>query len=266
MLICLLSAAPCSFPAQSSGAIIQSISFEGNKSFTAAQLKRYFSRSREGIPYSPENLRADLTRAVHFYHEQGFIKAKAGQPDVQIRSVAGESVASIRIAIEEGPLHQTGNIAVKNARAIDSQGLIQLCPLQKGRPYNRRSVAEWQAKTEEAYRSMGYIKARALIRENVNPDNTVDCTLECVEGRVYTVGKIVLTGTGVSPADFKRRLLVGEGAVFNPEMLSSSIHFLNQAKIYEPLSGADVEIKLNDELGTVDLFFRVNATGRPKTF
>jgi outer membrane protein assembly factor BamA len=248
-------------PAQNVPPEIGSIRFEGNRSISTLQLKRFLERSREGRPYLPENLQADLRQVENAYEEAGFLKAELGTPDVQIKTSGNRVVAVIRIVVKEGPLYSTGEIAAKNAGVLAPETLIQLCPLRKGLPYSRRKVADWQARIEDAYRELGYIRIRCLVHEVVkDAAGTVDGTLECVEGKLYSVGKITITGNGsVNPVEFKRRLLVSEGAAFNPEMLATSIQFLNQMPLYEPISSSDVEIKLDDDKGIVDLTFRVLA-------
>jgi VWFA-related protein len=65
---------------------------------------------------------------------------------------------------------------------------------------------------------------------------------------------------GIPPEDqpsFRRRLLLGEGGVFNPEMIGLSVYFINQMEVYKPISGSDVEVKIDDAKSTVDLVIRL---------
>jgi hypothetical protein len=79
-----------------------------------------------------------------------------------------------------------------------------------------------------------------------------------VEGKLYSVGRIALVGDeSIDPLQFKRQLLLGEGGVFNPEMLDATIRFLNQMRVYRPVSSFDVEIRIDDAKGTVDLTWRL---------
>jgi outer membrane protein assembly factor BamA len=91
-------------------------------------------------------------------------------------------------------------------------------------------------------------------------EKTVDCSLDCLEGKAYRVGKITLVGDeSIDRSKFIRRLLLSEGGIFNPENLVLSVQFLNQAGLYKPLSNSDIELKIDDALGTVDLTFRLLA-------
>jgi len=246
--------------AQNSQVRIVSISFEGNQSISAGQLKLLMRMSQEGGEYFPGDLQADLRHVEKTYRDSGFLKVQLEAPDVRVQGAGEEKTAFISILVREGPRYATGTLAVKDdAKALAPETLMQLCPLQKGQPYSPVKAAQWQAKVEDSYRSMGYLRAHCPLREAVSdPGKTVDCTMECKEGNVYTVGQIGITGnSSLSPSEVKRRLLFSEGGIYNPEMLSLSIQFLNQAGRYEPISSSDVDIRIDDEKGVVDVSLRL---------
>ena len=263
LLLCLVPAFPASqnMNAQISSMPIASVSFEGNKSIGQLQLRRQLQRTVQGGLYTPENLQADLIRLEEAYQDEGFLRVKIGTPDIQIRALeAGKGVA-IRIPIEEGGRYVSGKVSVKNAKVLGPDTLIQMYPLQKGQPYRRIQIARWQDKIAEAYSSIGYIRARCNARESLNDiEKTVDCSLDCIEGKAYRVGTITLVGDeSIDRSKFIRRLLLSEGGIFNPENLVLSVQFLNQAGLYKPLSNSDINLKVDDALGTVDLTFRLLA-------
>jgi outer membrane protein assembly factor BamA len=256
--VCFVVHAFC-LRAQNNPIFIQSIIFEGNKGISSRQLKQFLRMTREGGEYSPGNMQYDLQQLELACQDSGFLKAKVGAPDVQVQTVGDKKIASIRIAITEGPQYITRTLAVSNSGVLAPETLIQLCPTQKGQPYGRIKAAQWQSKVEEAYREIGYVRIRCRIHESINETaKTVDCTLDCVEGKPYSIGKITITGNGQpNPLEFKRRLLFSEGGVFNPEMIAMTIQFLNQANLYEPITNSDVGIAIDDEKGTVDVSLRV---------
>jgi len=244
--------------AQSLPLQIKSINFEGNQSMDARQLKRLLRMSREGDEYIPENLLADLRQVDSAYRDSGFLKVKVGPPDLQVRVDSGVKVAAIRIPVTEGPQYVVEKIAVQNTDVLDSASIGLMSPLQKGQPYSRTKIAQWQAKVEDAYRSMGYMRARCTATEALNETaRTVDCILSCVEGKLYSVGKITIDGNGALPPEIKRRLMFSEGGIFNPDTLYLSIQYLNQMRLYKPISNSDIRINIDDEKGTVDLSLRV---------
>ncbi len=136
-----------------------------------------------------------------------------------------------------------------------------MVPMRTGQPYSRGKMAEWRDKILDSYQSMGYIRARAELREDVREvRRVVDCVLECTEGEAYRVRSIIVEGEpSINRPDFKRHLLVGEGGVYNPEMLVLSLHFLNQMRVFNPISQSDVDVRIDDAAHAVDLVFRVVA-------
>ena len=263
-LLITLSLAPI-YPAdalwstQNSTIRIGSIVIEGNRAITAREIKLLLRMSQQGSVYIPENLQADLRQVEKTYRDLGFLKVQLETPVVDVRSAADGKIATIRIVVREGTRYTTGKVSVNDTKALAPATLLQLSPMQKGQPYSPVKAEQWQSKVEDSYREMGYMRARCPVRETVNEAvNTIDCTMECVEGKLYTVGKITVAGDGaVNPVEFKRRLLFSEGGIFNAEMLLLSVQFINQARFYKPISSSDVEIRIDDDKGTVDLSLRV---------
>jgi outer membrane protein insertion porin family len=245
--------------AQTSLILIKEIRFEGNESIPAARLKLLLQRLREGNPYKPGNLAADLQRVEMAYQDEGFLGARVGPADVQIKSTTEGKVATLTIPVVEGARYRVGSVAVKKVQVFSPATLMQMCPLKKGAPYSRTKISQWQAMIEDAYREMGYARIRCRADDSLSEaDKTVDCVLECEEGRPYSIGTITLMGDeSIDPSKFKRQLLFGEGGVFNPDMISTSILYLNRTGLYRTISNSDVKFDVDDEKGTVNVTLRV---------
>jgi outer membrane protein assembly factor BamA len=114
---------------------------------------------------------------------------------------------------------------------------------------------------------MGYVRAETSIKEDIHDfRRVVDCTLECKEGSLYKVGSINITGDdSINPLEFRKRLLLGRGSSYNPEMLSLSLQFINNLRLYRPLTESDITIHIDDATSTVDLTFRVISLRKPSS-
>ena len=240
--------------------LIASVSFEGNQSISTNQLRQQIGSSSEGNRYASEILGADLQRVERLYQDEGFLDARIGPPDVRIQKSAAGEAAHIRIPITEGRRYAAGKVSVRNAEVFDPQTLLQMSPLQKGQPYRRSLLIQWQSKIEEAYRSLGHLRAACRTQESLNAGNkTVDCVLDCVAGKVYSVGKITIAGdASIDRSRFLRRLLLSEGGIFNYDNLVLSIQFLNQMRLFNPIAFSDVELSIDDARSTVDLTFHLS--------
>jgi outer membrane protein insertion porin family len=254
-----LSWIPRNLCAQTPLITISEIRFSGNQSIPSDRLKSQFRRSREGGRYRENNLSMDLQRVKESYLAEGFLKVEIGPPDVKVKGEGEVKTAVITIPVVEGAKYRVGRINIRNVHKLSSETLMQLCPLKEGEPYSRIRISQWQQMIEDTYRAMGHIRILCKAQEELNEsDKTVDCTVECNEGKSYTIGKITLVGDeSIDVSQFKRQLLFGEGGLFVPEMLATSIYYLNKMQVYKPISYSDVQIDIHDEEGTVDLAFRV---------
>ena len=245
---------------------ILSVEFDGNLSIDSAQLRSSMRYMRVGIPYRPALLAADVENVRRCYLDEGFLKVDFGEPRVELRSEGGKDTGiSIRIRVTEGPQYLLGDLTVSGNTLIATETLLQMAPVRPGQPISRRKLEEWREKAAEGYRSMGYIRFDGELSERTRDVlRRVDVSLVCREGQEYRVRRINVAGDPpVDPAAFKRRLLVGEGGVFNPEMLVLSRLFLNQSGLYRPIRESDVQVTIDDASAAVDITIRVSPIGKP---
>jgi len=239
---------------------IHSISFEGNENLRSSQLKHELRMSREGSLYQPQRLNFELRNLENYYRDNGYLQAEIGPPDVSFQTIEGRGKAAvIRIKVTEGPRFTMGKLEIENAQVLPKATLLQMAPVLQGQPYSRGKIRRWVDKITENYRSMGYLRFKAEIKEAVRDfRREVDLSLVFQEGAAYRVGRILVADQQLfNTAEFKKQLLIAEGSLFDLQMLSHTIHFLNMKRIYEPLSRADVEIRIDDAQTTVDLIFKI---------
>jgi len=243
---------------QAQSTTILSIVFEGNKAIGSNILQSRLRHSRPGMVYEPEILRFELLAIERFYEDEGFLRTAIGPPVVDVSEAPGTGKAvSVRIPISEGPRYTLNRLEIRNASALSPQTLRQMCPIRNGQPYGRRKVRAWVDKIMSAYHELGYLRAETKLREDIDDiTQSVHCVLDCSEGAVYRVRKVTITNLGGREAqEFRRRLLVGEGLVYNPEMLVMSLQLLNSLGIYRPMSEENVKVTIDDDARSVDLIF-----------
>lgn len=235
-----------------------SIVFEGNRVVGSDILQSRLRHSRPGAAYEPEILRYELGAIERLYEDGGFLRAAVGRPSVDISELPGKGkTASVRIPIFEGPRYALGRLDVRNAKALSPVTLQQMCPIRSGQPYGRRKIQAWADKIMSAYHELGYMRAETRLQEDVDDlKQSVGCVLECSEGAIYNVRRITIANLeGPDAQEFRRRLLVGEGMVYNPEMLVLSLQLLNSMGIYRPMSEENVKVTIDDDTRSVNLEF-----------
>jgi len=237
---------------------LRSIAFEGNKVLDSGILQSRLRHSRPGAVYEPEILRYELRAIERLYEDEGFLRAAIGTPSVDVAEIPGDGkAASVLIRIVEGPRYTLTPLVVRNATALSPATLQQMCPLSSGQPYGRRKMQAWVDRILSAYHELGYLRADIKLREEIDEaKESVGCALECSEGAVYNVRRIAVTNlAGSDTLEFRRRLLVGEGMAYNPEMLVLSLQLLNSMGIYRPMSEENVKVTIDDTARSVDLEF-----------
>ncbi len=234
---------------------IASIIFEGNKAISTARLKNCLHLSVEGRAYAAAELESDMQNVRDLYYDEGFLRARVELPRVEIGASGDKKTAVIRIPVSEGSPYLLKTITIKNLHVLPANTFMQMSPLTVGKPFSRIKAAQWQAKIDDAYHAIGYLNFRCTANENLNDkNNIVDFALDCAEGSPYSVGKINIVGdASINLSDFKKRLLVSEGGLFNPELLAYSIQFVNELHIYRPISNSDVEIRIDAKTCTVNI-------------
>lgn len=238
--------------------ILRSIVFEGNTAVGSGILKSRLRHSRPGAQYEPEILKYELRAIERLYEDEGFLRAAIGSPSVDITEIPGDGkAASVRIPISEGARYTLASLEVRNAKALSPATLRQMCPVSSGQPYGRRKIQAWVDRILSAYHELGYMRAEVNLQEDIDDrQQSVGCVVECSEGAIYKVRRITIANLdGPDAQEFRRRLLVGEGLVYNPEMLVMSIQLLNSMGIYRPLSEENVRITIDDAAKSVDLEF-----------
>lgn len=245
---------------------VVSLAFEGHSSVDEASLRKVFRHVREGGVYSAEALRFDAGRLEEYYRDQGYLRVSVGECPVEERPQPdGTTAVAIRVPISEGPRYLLKSLEVRGAESLSSESLLQMAPLRTGEPFSRRRLEEWRAKIAESYQSMGYLRFRGeLNQKDDDLRHTVAVELACTEGDVYRVRKISVIGDeSVDVTEFRRKILVGEGGVYNPEMVILTLQLLNELRIYKPLTQSDVKIRIDDDAHAVDVEFRVESRQAP---
>src|SRR5207249_9813181 len=92
---------------------ILSVTFEGNSAVQTPRLKNQLRVCREGGWYNADVLKAELQGVEAFYQDEGFLRAKVGDPVVEFRAIPGKGPgALIRIPVTEGARYSLGALRI----------------------------------------------------------------------------------------------------------------------------------------------------------
>ena len=241
---------------------VTSILFEGNQAFDAEDLKDVIKTNEKGffsfITSSGDMDRADLeqdtARLNAFYHNQGFIRARISDPDVQIL----EEEIHIIFKINEGPQFKVGKVDIQGDLIMEKQTLVDKLSITREAFYNREKVRNDLIALTDIYGDEGYAYADIRHRIDEDPDRKlVNITFDVDKRQQVFFEKIIISGnTRTRDKVIRRELRVHEQELFSGKAIKRSIRSLIRLDYFEDIKvnqmrGSD-EDKLSLKLDVVE--------------
>lgn len=212
---------------------VRHLTIQGNTAFGDAELRKAMVTRqrppllpwRQGEPYNPPTLEADLRRLKKHYFDHGFLDTVVRLGSVQENDA--RNTVSVEIVIEEGA--PTLVQAVRLDGVIPPEfpairQLIQALPLQAGQPITKAAFDQSKALLLTRLHDAGYARAQVTPYTAVDPvahQATVTFTLE--PGTPTTFGRITITGAQqVSERAIRRKISIREGQLYSAKRLTES--------------------------------------------
>jgi outer membrane protein insertion porin family len=232
---------------------IRQIAFDGNSAFSDRALRRAITRSALGkyIPflkaggtYKQSEFEDDAEALIGFYHNNGYISAKVGEPRLQTLEDSKNRRTrwvQLTIPVEEGRPYRIASLTVEGNPSVRSDYLLSLVKLHKGDVYSEARVRDGLNKARELYGSLGHFEFTGY--PELKPLDSagtgtpmVAVVLRMEEGAQYVVNRIEFQGNTYTKDNvIRRELRIFEGGVFNTEALKDSVRRLNQLGYFKPL-------------------------------
>ncbi len=177
-----------------------SVTFKGNESFTAAEL-------RAAMPSvdDTEQYERSLLYLSAFYWDRGYANVKLSDPPWDKERIALE--------IDEGPKFTMGTVTV-----VGHEELLDRVWMRPGMTFSRTQIAEDREALSVYYQDQGYAYANVLPLTHVDLAHaTIDLTFEIDRGKRARFGRITVYN---APVDVVRRELgIAEGEQFSQSKL-----------------------------------------------
>ena len=230
---------------------VTSIIFEGNKAFDSDELKDEIKTSEKGFFYflsssgdlDRTTLDQDIARLNAFYHNQGFIHARIGDPDVEILT---EEIHII-IKISEGSRFKVGKVDIEGDLIQPKQELLDQLSIPKEEYYNREKVRNDLITLQDIYGDKGY--AYADVRHRVDEDSErkiVNITFTAQKKQEVYFENIIISGnTRTRDKVIRRELTVHEQELFSGKGIKRSMRNLVRLDYFG-------DIKVNQLRGSDD--------------
>ena len=212
-------------------ALIQKISFVGNKAFTSRQLGRVISSREEAWyrffssadTFDMERVQLDVSLLEEFYAQEGYA-------DFQVLSAVPEISQNhdaflISFVLDEGELYKFGEIkVVSKIKNIDSSSFQKLLKVKGNRFFNKLLLDESVDAITEALGNQGYAFADVNYEIIKDAENKIaNITFMIQEGQKVYVNKINIHGN-IRTLDkvIRREFRINEGDPYNASAIERS--------------------------------------------
>ena len=274
------------------------IEFTGNEHFKQGELKGALTLVKETGLISRikgedildlRKLEYDLDRNVLAYiRSKGYLQARIGDPQVVGLGVKRtdfiplitlpipllstvDDTLKIIVPITEGKVYRVGDVKIEGNSIFSEQQIQAVVGLKKGEVVDGKRLRDAiYDDLKKAYGSQGFVEYQAEpipdFKDNpTNPNEGIaDFTISITEGKQFTLRRLEFTGNTFT-RDFvmRREFLLNEGDIYNENYKDISIARLNQTQYFDPIDkDQDVETRVDDEQGDVDLVVKVKEKGR----
>jgi outer membrane protein insertion porin family len=222
---------------------IKEISFEGVQAFKPKELRGVMETKERTLLISTitgsarlsrDVLDRDLEKLAAHYYNHGYIKAKVGEPRIDIRA----GYIYITIPITEGPQYRVGTVDVQGDLLEDRDKLLKALQSPKKQIYSREMVQSDLSTLADFYADKGYAHAdiTPLVKEN-EQTLKVDVTFDISQGQKVYFERIEIGGN-IRTRDkvIRRELRVYEQDLFSATRLKESIKNLRRLEYFEDVN------------------------------
>ncbi len=230
---------------------IKTIEFVGNQAFSAKKLKKVMKSSEKGFfslitssgDLNTQELRQDVARLSAYYHNNGYIKARVGEPKLEFK----DKWIYITFKIEEGPRFKIGKVDITGDLIFSDQELKQKLTILDEEFYNREVVRNDVLMLVDLYSDEGYAYADIVPHTHEDPEKkVVDITYNIDKAQQVYFEKIIITGNSrTRDKVIRRELKVYEQELFGGKRLKRGIRNLHRLDFFE-------DVKVNTTKGSTD--------------
>jgi len=249
---------------ENSKVYIRKITIIGNKDYTERELEKLMANQEKGFwsfftssgNLDSEKLQHDVMRLQNHYHNNGYIDARVGEPQVVIKKTQIE----ITIKIVEGKKYNVGDIDITGDLILPKEKMLKLLNLKSDSIYKRESIREDLTFLTDLYGNGGYAFADIYPKvKKENETSKVHITYHVEQGNQVSFDRIIITGnTKTRDKVIRRRLRVFEQELYSGVGIKHSINQLKRLDFFE-----DVQIDTQKGLRPNTMDLKVTVKEKP---
>ncbi len=246
---------------------IKKIKFSGNNSFKRRKLKKFVSTTEKGFfswltdsgRLKQDLLDQDADRIAAFYHNEGFIDATVGKPEI----VQEGKWLYITFNIKEGERYTVGEVDITGDLIDPKEELVKLLQITEEKQYFSRDVLRQDMLTlSDHYAEDGYAFADIMPLTKTDTENLkVNLDFRIDKGSLVHVNRILIKGnTTTRDKVIRREIALDEGGLFKTSSLRKSVQRLNRLEYFEEVNVIP-EPALGENLMDINVEVKEKRTG-----
>ena len=246
---------------------IREIKFIGNQAFSNSELsdvmktseKGWFSWFTESGQLKKELLSQDVAKLNAFYQNNGFIEARAGEPEIAEKPDG----LFITINVSEGDRYKVASIDITGDLIEDKAKLLEKVKIGKEEFFSQKILREDILTLTDTYSEKGYAFAEIKPLLDKKPGTKqVAIAIDIRQGPLVYINRIIIRGnTQTRDKVIRRELEVEEGGIFNSKALRTSNQKLQRLDFFEDIT-LSPEPTIEDNLMDILLEVKEKPTGK----
>jgi outer membrane protein insertion porin family len=188
---------------------IASITYSGNQSFKAKELKKVAKlRTKKflfwPVYYAEEQVAKDITNLQNAYYKRGFLNVKI---EVNKEFSADNGSVRLNFTITEGNAYSVNRILFTGKKSFNDTKLLSVIKTQEAKIYNKLQGDEDIKELTRLYRENGFISAN--VEQNIKfiTADKVDIEYAINEDEQFRIGQIEIAGNQQTQDKVIRRIL-----------------------------------------------------------
>ncbi|MFZ2447386.1 MAG: outer membrane protein assembly factor BamA [Syntrophobacteraceae bacterium] len=232
---------------------IKKINFSGNKNISGRKLRSVMQTKQKSIlSYITDRgilqkdiLETDIDRITAFFHDEGYMDAKVGSPDISLK----DDGFYISITLDEGARYKVTSIKITgDVLEGYEKKIMKNLQLKPKSYFSREKVRKDIDTVTKGYMNEGYARVEVdpQIKRN-QEDHTTDVVFNVVKKDVIRIAKIYITGnTKTRDNVIRRELKIAEGTTFSAKKIEDSLAKLKKLDFFEDVSIAPTDTDQKD--------------------
>lgn len=243
---------------------IREITFEGNKEYPDKKLKKLMETDEKGFfsfltgsgELDKEELSQDTARIESFYRNNGYIKIRVGEPEIEFR----EEGIHINIKVAEGPRFKVGEVDIIGDFVVPKEDLMEKVKIKDEEYFSSEVMRKDVLGIIDIYFDEGYAYVKVVPVFNEDPEKqVVDVVYEITKGELVIFERINITGnTKTRDKVIRRELRVYEQELFSGSRLKEGMRRLQRLDYFE-------DVKVDTPKGSRDdtMILNIDVTEKP---